>query len=40
VQPLVERDEPSEAAVTVGADGFSYTRKGDVDAGFKLGEQL
>lgn len=38
--PLVERDEPSEQAVTVGADGFSYTRKGDTDEGFKLGTQL
>ncbi|GIH66612.1 hypothetical protein [Microbispora siamensis] len=27
-------------AVTVGADGFSYTRLGDVEHGFKLGEQL
>ena len=39
-QPLVEREEPSEQAVTVGADGFSYTRKGDTDEGFKLGTQL
>jgi catechol 2,3-dioxygenase len=40
VMPLVERSEPSEQAVTVGADGFSYTRKGDADEGFKLGNQV
>ncbi len=40
VQPLVERTDPSEMAVTVGADGFSYTREGDVDTGFKLGDTL
>jgi catechol 2,3-dioxygenase len=39
-QPVVEREEPSEQAVTVGADGFSYTRKGDEAEGFKLGGQL
>jgi catechol 2,3-dioxygenase len=39
-QPVVARSEPSEAAVTIGADGFSYTRKDDVDQGFKLGNQL
>jgi catechol 2,3-dioxygenase len=36
------REEKSEMAVTVGADGFSYTRK-DADSaatGFKLGAQL
>ncbi|HWM35272.1 MAG TPA: 3,4-dihydroxyphenylacetate 2,3-dioxygenase [Pseudolysinimonas sp.] len=38
--PVEEREEPSEAAVTIGADGFSYTRKGDTDEGFKLGHQL
>jgi hypothetical protein len=38
--PVAERDEPSEAEVTIGADGFSYTRKGDNQAGFKLGSQL
>jgi 3,4-dihydroxyphenylacetate 2,3-dioxygenase len=37
-QPLVEREEPSELEVTVGADGFSYTRAGE--EGFKLGTQL
>ena len=26
---LVRRTEPAEAAVTIGADGFSYTRKGE-----------
>ena len=39
-QPIVELDEPSEAEVTIGADGFSYTRKDDRAAGFKLGAQL
>jgi 3,4-dihydroxyphenylacetate 2,3-dioxygenase len=38
--PVVEREEPSEAAVTIGADGFSYTRRGDEQSGFKLGNQL
>jgi catechol 2,3-dioxygenase len=32
-----ERTDTSEAAVTIGADGFSYTRK---DEGFKIGSQL
>jgi catechol 2,3-dioxygenase len=40
VQPIVVREEPSEMAVTVGADGFSYTREGDVSKGFKLGDTL
>jgi 3,4-dihydroxyphenylacetate 2,3-dioxygenase len=39
-QPVRERAEPSEMAVTIGADGFSYTRKGDVNEGFKLGTSL
>ncbi|MFC6354691.1 3,4-dihydroxyphenylacetate 2,3-dioxygenase [Luethyella okanaganae] len=39
-QKVVERDDPSEMAVTIGADGFSYTRKGDSDHGFKLGNTL
>ncbi|WP_166980927.1 3,4-dihydroxyphenylacetate 2,3-dioxygenase [Paramicrobacterium fandaimingii] len=39
-QPLIVRDEPSEMAVTVGADGFSYTRKDDEEKGFKLGNTL
>jgi 3,4-dihydroxyphenylacetate 2,3-dioxygenase len=39
-QPLVQRVEASEMAVTVGADGFSYTRKGDTEEGFKLGASL
>ena len=39
-QPVVHRDEPSELAVTIGADGFSYTRQGDTEKGFKLGQQL
>ncbi len=37
---IAEREEPSEMAVTIGADGFSYTREGDTAKGFKLGEQL
>jgi catechol 2,3-dioxygenase-like lactoylglutathione lyase family enzyme len=39
-QPVVARTEASEMAVTIGADGFSYTR-GDDDRGlpdWKLGE--
>ncbi|WP_226081208.1 3,4-dihydroxyphenylacetate 2,3-dioxygenase [Mycetocola spongiae] len=39
-QPVVHRDEPSELAVTIGADGFSYTREGDRDEGYKLGHTL
>ncbi|MEX0428378.1 3,4-dihydroxyphenylacetate 2,3-dioxygenase [Nocardioides sp. DS6] len=39
-QTLVGRTETSEMAVTIGADGFSYTREGDTERGFKLGEQL
>ena len=44
-EPVIVRAEKSEMAVTVGADGFSYTRK-DEDGhpgektGFKLGAQL
>ena len=34
---IEERTDASEAAVTIGADGFSYTRK---DEGFKIGSQL
>ncbi|MGJ8720265.1 MAG: 3,4-dihydroxyphenylacetate 2,3-dioxygenase [Salinibacterium amurskyense] len=40
VQPIIERTDASEMAVTVGADGFSYTRKDDRDQGFKLGTSL
>ena len=40
LQPVIARDDPSEEAVTVGADGFSYTRKGDTEHGFKLGNTL
>lgn len=36
----IERDEPSELEATIGADGFSYTRKGDEKQGFKLGNQV
>ncbi len=39
-QPVVSREEPTEMAVTIGADGFSYTRKGDDKEGFKLGDAL
>ncbi|HEX4057246.1 MAG TPA: 3,4-dihydroxyphenylacetate 2,3-dioxygenase [Galbitalea sp.] len=39
-KPVVERTETREADVTIGADGFSYTRKDDEDAGFKLGSQV
>ena len=37
---LVARTDDSEMEVTVGADGFSYTRKGDEVKGFKLGHTL
>jgi len=40
LQPLTSRDEPQEMTVTIGADGFSYTRKGDTEQGFKLGSTL
>jgi catechol 2,3-dioxygenase len=42
-QPVIERTDASEMAVTVGADGFSYTRKeesGEAVEGFKLGAQV
>ncbi len=39
-KPLVARTDDSEMAVTIGADGFSYTRKGDEAHGFKLGNTL
>ncbi len=39
-QPVTEHSEPSEMAVTIGADGFSYTRKDDVLEGFRLGNSL
>lgn len=38
--PLVARTDDSEMEQTIGADGFSYTRKGDQEHGFKLGHQL
>ena len=45
---VVERTDSSEMEVTIGADGFSYTRVGDDDGtyrgeaskGFKIGTQL
>jgi catechol 2,3-dioxygenase len=43
-QPVIVREEKSEMAVTVGADGFSYTRPSEASGaaleGFKLGAQL
>ena len=46
-QPVLARTDDSEMAVTIGADGFSYTRKGDDNAmpewkqgAYKLGAQL
>lgn len=39
-QPIVKRTDTSEMETTIGADGFSYTRKGDTEHGFKLGNQL
>ena len=37
---LVERAEEREADVTIGADGFSYTRAGEAMPEYKLGTQL
>ncbi|MFF1635515.1 3,4-dihydroxyphenylacetate 2,3-dioxygenase [Leifsonia sp. NPDC058248] len=37
---LTERTEARESDVTIGADGFSYTRKDDDEVGFKLGAQV
>ncbi len=40
-QPVVARTDDSEMAVTIGADGFSYTRdESGEEKGFKLGETL
>ena len=47
-QEVVKREDKSEMAVTIGADGFSYTRAGDesgsyrgeASKGFKLGSQV
>ena len=45
-QPVIARTDTSEMAVTIGADGFSYTRKdetapaGGSEQGFKLGAQV
>ena len=47
-QPVHDREHKSELDVTIGADGFSYTRAGDDEGsyhgeaskGFKLGNQL
>ncbi|PID98064.1 MAG: 3,4-dihydroxyphenylacetate 2,3-dioxygenase [Actinobacteria bacterium] len=40
IQPVIEREEPKEIDVTIGADGFSYTRKDDMETGIKLGRQV
>jgi 3,4-dihydroxyphenylacetate 2,3-dioxygenase len=40
VRAVVERTEASELAVTVGADGFSYTRQGEDMPEYKLGTQI
>ncbi|KUF07958.1 3,4-dihydroxyphenylacetate 2,3-dioxygenase [Leucobacter sp. G161] len=37
---VVARTDASEMAVTIGADGFSYTRDEEGDKGFKLGNTL
>jgi catechol 2,3-dioxygenase len=42
-RPLTRRTEAKEADVTIGADGFSYTRPEEAGAtprGFKLGSQV
>jgi catechol 2,3-dioxygenase len=39
-QPVVARTESSEMAVTIGADGFSYTRPDEKPGEFKLRHQL
>ncbi|MBC9937215.1 MULTISPECIES: 3,4-dihydroxyphenylacetate 2,3-dioxygenase [unclassified Leucobacter] len=39
-QPVIARTDDSEMAVTIGADGFSYTRDEDGEKGFKLGNTL
>ena len=47
-QPVIERTDASEMAQTIGADGFSYTRRGEDDGQlpewkqgeYKLGHQL
>ena len=47
-QPVVDREAASELEVTIGADGFSYTRaddeagtyRGEAAKGFKIGNQL
>jgi hypothetical protein len=44
-QPVVARTDASEMAVTIGADGFSYSRDGEElpkwkQGEYKLGHQL
>jgi hypothetical protein len=40
VRPVVARTESREVEVTVGADEFSYTGRGDPARGSKLGGQV
>ncbi|GAA5165922.1 3,4-dihydroxyphenylacetate 2,3-dioxygenase [Pseudonocardia eucalypti] len=44
LRPINTRTEPREADVTIGADGFSYTRPAEADGaaarGFKVGNQV
>lgn len=40
LRPLIVRTEPAEADVTIGADGFSYTRAGESTPEYKLGHQI
>ena len=37
---MIARTDDSEMAVTIGADGFSYTRDDEGEKGFKLGNTL
>ncbi|MBB5633561.1 3,4-dihydroxyphenylacetate 2,3-dioxygenase [Cryobacterium mesophilum] len=37
---ITERTETEESEVTIGADGFSYTRKGEAMPEYKLGNQV
>jgi hypothetical protein len=39
-QPVNKRADAIEADVTIGADGFSYTRASEGRPEFKLGEQV
>ncbi|GAB3038631.1 hypothetical protein GCM10027052_17640 [Parafrigoribacterium mesophilum] len=35
-----QRTETAEATITIGADGFSYTREGEPMPDYKLGSQV